>query len=136
MQQPPHIAVPSVQRPIVGRAITATEPMETPNWSNKVSDEECVPAEQTKSIRGRKRQRVPQTNVERRYREIINAHLVKLWKSLLAIEPWATTSETGDAWQEGVKPTKCDILKGAITCIEVLERENEALKSRLGEMER
>lgn len=94
MQQPPHIAVPSVQRLIIGRAITAPEPMETSNWSNKDSDEECVPAEQTEGIRGRKRQRVPHTTVERRYRENINAHLVKLWKSLLAIAPGATTSET------------------------------------------
>ncbi|KAK3656586.1 hypothetical protein LTR56_002934 [Elasticomyces elasticus] len=136
MQQPPNIAVPSAQRPVVGRATTAPEPMETSNWSNKDSDEECVPAEQIKGVRGRKRQRVPHTTVERRYRENINAHLVKLWKSLPASGPWATTSETGDAWQDGVKPSKCDILKGAITCIEALDKENKALKSRLGEMEK
>lgn len=95
-----------------------------------------MPAEQTEGIRGRKRQRVPHTTVEHRYRENINAHLVNLWKSLLAIEPWATTSETGETWQEGVKPSKCDILKGAITCIEVLDEENKPLNSRLGERER
>lgn len=95
--------------------------------------------------RGRKRQRIPHTAVERRYRENLNAHLDKLRQTVpsLASKRPPGASKSGDAMTEGVKPSKCEVLNGAIEHISALGKENAALKtevtalrSRLEDLER
>lgn len=107
-------------------------------------DDEYIPSEDTKP-RGRKRQRIPHTAVERRYRENLNAHLDKLRQTVpsLASKRSAGASKPGDGLGEGVKPSKCEILNGAIEHIGALGKENSALKtevqalrSRLEDLER
>ncbi|USW49532.1 Putative myc-type, basic helix-loop-helix (bHLH) domain-containing protein [Septoria linicola] len=95
-------------------------------------DDEYVPTEDAKP-RGRKRQRIPHTAVERRYRENLNAHLEKLRQTVpsLASKRSAGASKPGDGLGEGVKPSKCEILNGAIEHIGALGKENAALKNEV-----
>ncbi|KAM3423421.1 hypothetical protein BST61_g854 [Cercospora zeina] len=108
-------------------------------------DEEYVPTEETKP-RGRKRQRIPHTAVERRYRENLNAHLDKLRQTVPALASKRAVGgvgKPGDGIGEGAKPSKCEILNGAIDHIGALSTENatlktevKALRSRLEDLER
>lgn len=93
-------------------------------------------------LRGRKRQRIPHTAVERRYRENLNAHLDKLRLTVPAFARrgsggggieigGAKAGEHGESG--GVKPSKCEVLTGAIEHIGALDRENKGLR---GEVER
>ncbi|WPH00975.1 Hypothetical protein R9X50_00380900 [Acrodontium crateriforme] len=111
-------------------------------------EDEYVPTEEhQKSGRGRKRQRVPHTAVERRYRENLNAHLDKLRQTVPAFAKRRASGsgKPGDpaTMGEGVKPSKCEILNGAIEHILAVDKENAALKhevqalrARLDELER
>ncbi|KXT17375.1 hypothetical protein AC579_3873 [Pseudocercospora musae] len=146
------------ERPNLTRSITAPaapdhRPRRVTNTSGTPSikrsgsedeDDEYVPSEEVKP-RGRKRQRIPHTAVERRYRENLNAHLDKLRQTVpsLASKRTAGGSRPGDGLGEGVKPSKCEILNGAIEHIGALGKENAALKtevkalrSRLEDLER
>ncbi|KAF2717825.1 hypothetical protein K431DRAFT_306633 [Polychaeton citri CBS 116435] len=119
------------------------------------SDEEIAPdgvaaaSTDSKSARGRKRQRIPHTAVERRYRENLNAHLDRLRQAVPALAARRSSgSSRVDApatttTAEGVKPSKCEILSGAIEHIGALDRENDtlkaevqALRARIQELER
>ncbi|EME85300.1 uncharacterized protein MYCFIDRAFT_210195 [Pseudocercospora fijiensis CIRAD86] len=145
------------ERPNLTRSITAPaapdhRPRRAPNTSGTPSikrsgsedeDDEYVPSEEIKP-RGRKRQRIPHTAVERRYRENLNAHLDKLRQTVpsLASKRSAGASKPGDGLGEGVKPSKCEILNGAIEHIGALGKENsalhtevQALRSRLEDLE-
>lgn len=147
------------ERPNLTRSITApAAPDQRPRRSTNVSgtpsikrsgsedeDEEYVPGEEVKP-RGRKRQRIPHTAVERRYRENLNAHLDKLRQtvpSLASKRPAGGALKPGEIVGEGVKPSKCEILNGAIEHIGALGKENsalqmevKALRSRLEDLER
>ncbi|GIZ36988.1 hypothetical protein CKM354_000045200 [Cercospora kikuchii] len=146
------------ERPSLIRSITApaasdlktrrlTNASGTPSIKRSGSedeDEEYVPTEEAKP-RGRKRQRIPHTAVERRYRENLNAHLDKLRQTVpaLASKRAGGVGKPGDGIGEGVKPSKCEILNGAIEHIGALGKENAALKtevkalrSRLEDLER
>jgi len=106
------------------------------------SDEDLVPDDfqdiKSSSTRGgRKRQRIPHTAVERRYRENLNAHLERLRQTVpnLASRQTQGTSSTGQPTIiESAKPSKCEILNGAIEHIGVLDRENQTLKSENTEL--
>lgn len=122
------------------------------------SDDDFVPSESNinskpappASNRGRKRPRIPHTAVERRYRENLNAHLERLRQTVpslasrrtsggipLVSAPHPTSghraSEPGTApvatlLADGAKPSKCEILNGAIEHIGAVERDNAALR--------
>ena len=129
---------PEVDRPQYGRAHTdptqkrrGTAPVGAgakQNGSSEDEDEELAPAPgDTMSGRGRKRQRIPHTAVERRYRENLNAHLDRLRQTVPSLASRKGSGKEG----EGVKPSKCEILSGAIDYIGTTDRENMALKSEV-----
>ncbi|KAK5107122.1 hypothetical protein LTR62_001712 [Meristemomyces frigidus] len=165
------------RRPTYSRAATAPEPRLTIKRSGSDDGEADEPEEddyaptitEPKNGRGRKRQRIPHTAVERRYRENLNAHLERLRRSVpaLAFRPatasnpstnggttntklststsaltatTTTTTTTAAAAATGLgyeeasgginpKPSKCEILSGAIDFISALERENRTLRN-------
>ena len=80
--------------------------------------------------RGRKRQRIPHTAVERRYRENLNAHLDKLRQAVPTLASRNVPGKGADRG-EGAKPSKCEILSGAIEHIGSIDRENVALKNEV-----
>lgn len=103
-------------------------------------DDDFMPSEITK--RGRKRQRIPHTAVERRYRENLNAHLDKLRQTVpsLAARKGPDGAQIGNG--HGVKPSKCEILSGAIEHIGALNKdildlktENQALRAKIDQMQ-
>lgn len=128
------------------------------------SDEDFVPSEfnlATKPTpaatnRGRKRQRIPHTAVERRYRENLNAHLERLRQTVPSLASRRTSgglplvgvplptsghraSEPGTApvatlLADGAKPSKCEILNGAIEHIGAVERDNAALREEVKDL--
>lgn len=147
--QPMHVE----ERPPISRSVTAPEQLERKSTasakhspslkrsgtSDDDDDEEYKPNHDTKAQRGRKRHRIPHTAVERRYRENLNAHLDKLRQAVPAL---AARKGPGGKDGEGVKPSKCEILNGAIEHIGAIDKENAALKNevnrlraKLGEME-
>jgi hypothetical protein len=114
-----------------------------PSESNQASKPSTMP-----STRGRKRQRIPHTAVERRYRENLNAHLERLRQTVPALasrrasggiplmggghrasEP--STVPVVALLSDGAKPSKCEILNGAIEHIGAIERENGALRDEV-----
>ena len=102
-------------------------------------DDEYIPTEP--SNRGRKRQRIPHTAVERRYRENLNAHLDKLRQTVPALARRGVDGAKVEGGQ-GVKPSKCEILNGAIEHIGALNKEvgelkaeNAALRARVEQMQ-
>lgn len=134
------------QRPGMSRSNTAPEPQQTvikptSNSSTKRKDssdedDDYVPGAEdakptngtTASGRGRKRQRIPHTAVERRYRENLNAHLEKLRQSVPSL---AQRGGSTGAKEASVKPSKCEILNGAIEYIANIERENRGLRDEV-----
>jgi hypothetical protein len=168
LPEPTHLRT---QRPGIMRAITAPENIVTqrrhdtlsPPIKRSTSDDEDVgiadddddympsasnlKAASSSAARGRKRQRIPHTAVERRYRENLNAHLDKLRQTVPSL---ATLNRgpvlgkgKGEGDAAGPKPSKCEILNGAIEHIGALGKENHALKmeskalrARLDELER
>ncbi|EMC96331.1 hypothetical protein BAUCODRAFT_470611 [Baudoinia panamericana UAMH 10762] len=119
-------------RPPFGRSSTAPQAGESAAFIKRSpasdgDDEDYIPHEGGKG-RGRKRQRIPHTAVERRYRENLNAHLDRLREAVPAL---VARSKGGDPCHEGVKPSKCEILNGAIEHIGALSKENQALRSEI-----
>ncbi|KAK6434520.1 hypothetical protein LTR95_009296 [Oleoguttula sp. CCFEE 5521] len=102
------------------------------------------PTQSTTTTRGRKRTRIPHTAVERRYRENLNAHLERLRQTVPSVASRRPSgnaparpgemSAMGAAIGEGAKPSKCEILNGAIEHIQALERELAALRSENSEL--
>ena len=118
-------AIPRLEPPALKRGGTSDD-----------GDDDDAPCDDSKN-RGGKRQRIPHTAVERRYRENLNAHLDKLRQTVPAM-----ANRRGEK-HEGVKPSKCEVLSGAIEHIGALDKENQALKGevklmqeRLKELER
>ncbi|KAK0950317.1 hypothetical protein LTR91_025758 [Friedmanniomyces endolithicus] len=147
-------------RPAISRAATAPEPRDPPALKRNAStisdadpedeDEEYVPVAETKSSRGggahRKRQRIPHTAVERRYRDNLNAHLDKLRLSVPAFTGGAREmpggslgsaagstagGKSGGVGSGEAKPSKCEVLNGAIEHIGEVERENRGLREEV-----
>lgn len=109
----------------------------------------------TPSNRGRKRQRIPHTAVERRYRENLNAHLERLRQTIPSLATRrssagltnpAISSATShhrcseptllpsSAASDGAKPSKCEILNGAIEHIGAVGRENATLREEVKDL--
>lgn len=115
------------QRPTFSRSITAPEPLELKrSGTSEDGDDDYAPAAKEVKNRSRKRQRIPHTAVERRYRENLNSHLDKLRQTVPSLA--ARGTKPGDANHDGAKPSKCEILNGAIEHIGALDKENESLK--------
>ena len=110
--------------------------------SSEADDEEYVPQVEPKA-RGKKRQRIPHTAVERRYRENLNSNLDKLRQTVPALAARrGQGASKGAEGGEGVKPSKCEILNGAIEHIgslskqnDGLRHENRALRARMEDMQ-
>lgn len=129
------------ERPQYGRAHTDptqrrrdTAPVAagTKQPSSDEEDDDFNPAaeEATKSgcgKGGKKRQRIPHTAVERRYRENLNAHLDKLRQAVPSLASRKGPGKEG----EGVRPSKCEILSGAIDHIGAVDRDNAALRNEV-----
>nr|POF14848.1 hypothetical protein CFP56_71232 [Quercus suber] len=79
------------------------------------------------SMVGRKRQRLPHTAVERRYRENLNAHLDDLRLTV----PMFNRLPFGEDRDNGIKPSKCEVLRGAVEYITMLEKENADLREEV-----
>ncbi|KAK1817371.1 hypothetical protein LTR12_008238 [Friedmanniomyces endolithicus] len=149
-------------RPAINRAATAPEPRDPPALKRNASstsdadpedeDEEYIPVTETKSSRGggahRKRQRIPHTAVERRYRDNLNAHLDKLRLSVPAFTGGArgvvpggsggssamcstAAGKSGGVGSGEAKPSKCEVLNGAIEHIGQVEMENRGLREEV-----
>ena len=128
-------------RPTISRSVTAPEahhnatPLdpEPPALKRGGTSEDCdddyMPGEETKN-RGRKRQRIPHTAVERRYRENLNAHLDKLRQTVPSLASRCGKGVEG-MHDGGVKPSKCEILNGAIEHIGAIDKENQALRNEV-----
>ena len=74
----------------------------------------------TTGSKHRKRAPLAPTAIERRYRENLNLHFGRLHKAVPGLE--------------GVKPSKCEILNGAVEHVGVIERENGALRAEAEEL--
>ncbi|CAD0091317.1 unnamed protein product [Aureobasidium mustum] len=85
----------------------------------------------TKEGRGRNRKRIPHTAVERRYRENLNSQLEKLRHAVPHVQ--AAQRRRASDINDPMKPSKCEVLVGALEYIKKLETENKELKKRLGE---
>ncbi|KAL1306445.1 hypothetical protein AAFC00_005144 [Neodothiora populina] len=89
-------------------------------------------APKTAPSRGRPRKRIPHTAVERRYRENLNAHLEKLRSAVPNLTAAQRRKATDGA--DPMKPSKCEVLIGAVEYIKRLEDENERLKRKSNEV--
>jgi len=145
----PQLTQPTMRPVMQGRAVTDPTSNELPSKRSsftgsglKASDEdddEYIPSEP--SNRGRKRQRIPHTAVERRYRENLNAHLDKLRMTVPSLARRGADGAKGEGGQ-GVKPSKCEVLNGAIEHIGAqnkeiadLKAENAALRARVDQLQ-
>lgn len=81
--------------------------------------------------RGRKR--IPHTAVERRYRENLNLHLENLRHAVPHVQA-AQRRRANDA-NDPMKPSKCEVLVGALEYIKRLESETKMLQQRLSAYE-
>lgn len=130
------------ERPQYGRAQTdptqkrrATAPIPAGGAKQPSSDEDdddFNPAAESAAKSGggkggKKRQRIPHTAVERRYRENLNAHLDKLRQAVPSLASRKGPGKEG----EGVRPSKCEVLSGAIDHIGAVDRENAALRNEV-----
>ena len=146
------LSSPQQERPGISRAVTDPEhgPRKSTAPSHKSAgarplrnsdeDEDYMPSEDPK--RGRKRQRIPHTAVERRYRENLNAHLDKLRETVPSLAARKGPDGSKVDGGQGVKPSKCEILNGAIEHIGSLDKqisdlkgENQALRARMEQMQ-
>lgn len=90
---------------------------------------EGEPGPKTAPSRGRPRKRIPHTAVERRYRENLNAHLEKLRAAVPNLTAAQRRKSTDGA--DPMKPSKCEVLMGAVEYIKRLEAENDRLKRKM-----
>lgn len=86
------------------------------------------PIQKTTPSRGRPRKRIPHTAVERRYRENLNSHLEKLRAAVPNLTAAQRRKSSDGA--DPLKPSKCEVLMGAVEYIQRLEAENERLKQK------
>jgi hypothetical protein len=77
--------------------------------------------------RGRKR--IPHTAVERRYRENLNLHLDNLRHAVPHVQ--AAQRRRASDVNDPMKPSKCEVLVGALEYIQRLENENKILNQKL-----
>ncbi|KAI4727906.1 hypothetical protein E4T49_04325 [Aureobasidium sp. EXF-10728] len=84
-----------------------------------------------KESRARGRKRIPHTAVERRYRENLNLHLENLRHAMPFLQ--AAQRRRASDVNDPMKPSKCEILVGALEYIKRLESEVKELKQGLGE---
>lgn len=80
--------------------------------------------------RGVTKPRVPHTTVERRYRENLNSHLQKLRMTVPNLQPQQQRIHGVPGFvdaDDAPKPSKCEILSGAIEYISMMEAENQRL---------
>jgi hypothetical protein len=99
------------------------------------SEEEDANYEPGTKGRGRKRQRIPHTAVERRYRENLNAHLEKLRQTVPTLASRkGPGSGKATSPGEGVKPSKCEILHGAIEFINASAKEAAGKDKRIADL--
>ncbi|GAB7353391.1 hypothetical protein MBLNU459_g3866t2 [Dothideomycetes sp. NU459] len=98
------------------------------NGVEKMLGNERSLAKQTPS-RGRPRKRIPHTAVERRYRENLNMHLEKLRTAVPNLQ--AAQRRRSHDGTDALRPSKCEVLIGAVGYIKSLENENERLKKRM-----
>ena len=134
LESPP--AVTYNGKPQLARLNSAPEPGDiktTRSNKHRGSSEEEDENYSPGTKRGRKRQRIPHTAVERRYRENLNAHLEKLRQTVptLAARKGAAGGK-GDG--EGVKPSKCEILHSAIEFIGAREKDIAAKDKRIADL--
>lgn len=136
----PPMAPRSATAPVKGTRKSSTR---TTGAGTDDSDEDLVPDDfqdtnkSTSARGGRKRQRIPHTAVERRYRENLNAHLERLRQtvpSLASRQIQGSSNTDQPTIIESAKPSKCEILNGAIEHIGALDRENQTLKSENKEL--
>lgn len=83
-------------------------------------------------VRGRPKQRIPHTTVERRYRENLNAKIKQLQQAVPMLNTTTSTKRSLADMDDGIdlpKPSKCEILTGAVDYITLLELENARLLS-------
>ncbi|TIA22299.1 hypothetical protein D6C80_01366 [Aureobasidium pullulans] len=85
----------------------------------------------TKESRGRNKKRIPHTAVERRYRENLNLHLEKLRLAVPNLQ--AAHRRRASDVNDPMKPSKCEVLMGAVEYIKRLESEVARLKKEVGE---
>ncbi|KAK4962603.1 hypothetical protein LTR10_000230 [Elasticomyces elasticus] len=136
-QQPryPGADMSTSRRPGMSRSVTAPEATGPAalkrSGTSEDDDEEYVPKEEGKGNRGRKRQRIPHTAVERRYRENLNAHLDRLRQCVPVFASRTPVAKSGGVCQENGKPSKCEILNGAIEHIAALDKENQLLREEV-----
>lgn len=91
----------------------------------------CAPEDRQpvkSTARGRPRKRIPHTAVERRYRENLNMHLEKLRAAVPNLT--AAQRRRSNDGSDALKPSKCEVLMGAVEYIKRLETENEQLKRK------
>lgn len=100
---------------------------DTSTETRRTSDERVI----TKEGRGRQRKRIPHTAVERRYRENLNLHLEKLRSAVPNLQ--AAHRRRSSDINDPMKPSKCEVLMGAVDYIKRLEREVERMKNEMGE---
>lgn len=132
VERPPYQR--SITDPLHKRRATAPAAAGPKPPSSDEDDEDFVPATEEAhkgggggGKGGKKRQRIPHTAVERRYRENLNAHLDKLRQTVPALASRKGPGKEG----EGVRPSKCEILSGAIDHIGAIDRENAALRNEV-----
>ncbi|WPG99437.1 topoisomerase 1-associated factor 1 [Acrodontium crateriforme] len=87
----------------------------------------------TSPTRTRRRPRIPHTDVERRYRENLNAHLDKLRTMVPGHRNSAVQGE-GIIASDALKLSKCEVISAAVSHIGNLERENSLLGAEVKEL--
>jgi len=130
---------PTKKRPQLDRKIqSATQPSamsSRPSIKRSNSDDATDYSNNGEGLagRGRTKQRIPHTTVERRYRENLNLHLQKLRLSLPNLQSAQRKQLLSelDNSDDAPKPSKCEILIGAVDYISQLEAENARLKREM-----
>lgn len=80
------------------------------------------------SLCARTRKRIPHTAVEKRYRENLNQNLEKLRRAVPNLH--AAQRRKSSDHSDALKPSKCEVLIGAVSYIKHLESENDCLKKK------
>jgi len=126
-------------RPGIGRSHTAPAnqlrlseliPTSAPTSEKQTASEEDddeLTAEGDSKSKVRKRQRIPHTAVERRYREALNAGIKSLQAAVVASKQ--TTGSPAPLADD--KPSKSSILHGAIEQIQTLSSDNVSLRNEV-----
>lgn len=126
MEQTSQLSQLSPPIPTASLKRTASDPAES-----DLTDNPSV-ANSARGGRGRARHRLPHTAVERRYRENLNMHLDKLRLAVPSLSAAGKKRGDGeDAIIDVQKPSKCEILIGAVDYIKQIEGENDRLRQEV-----